>query len=128
MEPSVIIHPSLSPQPGTHETATAWVLARYYKCSIEFLQPSRGYRQKTADIVMNGRPWELKSPTGSSLSSVLRRQLRRGVHQSRYIIIDTRRTKISDVFIIRGVERYLANSRRVKSVIIITKDQKVLEL
>jgi len=60
----VIIPAELPVPPEQHEIDTAWVLARHFRAVVEFLRPIEGYKLKTADLVMNGVVWELKSLTG----------------------------------------------------------------
>lgn len=128
MSADVIIHPSINPRPEMHEIETAWILARYYKRRIEFIAPSRGYKTKSPDIILNGKMWEIKSPTGNSLSSTLRRQLRKSAKQSQYLVLDTSRTKIDDEYILKSVHKYLEEKRKIKKIIIIDKQKDVLEL
>jgi len=60
-------HPS---PPEPHEVDAAMILARHYKCAVEFLAPVDDYKRKTADIVMLGVLWEIKSPIGASKSTI----------------------------------------------------------
>jgi hypothetical protein len=41
-----------SPEP--HEIEAAWILARHYGCTVEFLIPVDDYKRKTPDMVMQG--------------------------------------------------------------------------
>ena len=83
-------HPS---PPEQHEIDAAWILARHFQCAVEFLTPVDDYKRKTADIVMLGIQWEMKSPIGASKSTI-GNQFSIAKKQSRNIIIDTRRTAI----------------------------------
>jgi hypothetical protein len=41
----VIIPNSIKPLPETHEIEVAWILAKHFKCIVEFLQPRLGYKR-----------------------------------------------------------------------------------
>jgi len=51
------------------------------------------YKRKTADIVMFGVLWEIKSPIGASKSTISN-QFQVASRQSRNVVIDTRRTAL----------------------------------
>jgi hypothetical protein len=59
----VIIPLSLDVPPEEHEIELAWILARHYQVTVEFLKPIKGYQVKTADVVMNGLIWEFEFVT-----------------------------------------------------------------
>ncbi|MBQ8084490.1 MAG: hypothetical protein IJ232_00105 [Lachnospiraceae bacterium] len=48
-------------------------------------------------------------------------------HQSENIIIDLRRTKISQEQALKEIERYFRLSKRLRRIIIITKDEIILD-
>lgn len=102
------------------------MLAKHFRCTVEFLQPSRGYKQKTPDIVMNGLMWEIKSPTGSSRKSTIETQFG-GLKQARNLVIDSRRTKLEEDFIIRQIQ-IEASKRRTGKLLLISKESKVVDL
>ncbi|MDR0854330.1 MAG: hypothetical protein LBN34_08165 [Clostridiales Family XIII bacterium] len=97
-EPKVIISQNIIPPPEEHEISAAWILAKHFHCSIEFLKPLDGYKRKTPDFVMGALEWELKSPIGNSRRTI-KDKLREAKLQSPNIVIDTRRTKLHDIFI-----------------------------
>jgi hypothetical protein len=107
--------------------AVAWVLANYYRCTIEFLQPIASYKTKTPDIVMNGIMWEIKSPTGNSQKSTVEYQFK-GLKQSRNLIIDGRRTKLNDTFIKAQIALEITRHSRVGRILFITKADEIIEL
>lgn len=125
--PSVIVPKHISPRPESHEREIAWILARHFQCRIEFLIPIDSYKTKTADIVMNGIMWEIKSPKGNSVTSTIQAQFKRGAKQSRSLIIDGRRTKLTDTYIQKQIILELRHRSRIKRVIYITKSSKVNE-
>jgi len=92
--PGQVVIPASHPNPPEpHEIDTAWTLARHFRCTVEFLIPADDYMRKTADIIMLGVEWEIKSPIGNSKATI-ENQFRRASKQSKYIVIDTRRTTL----------------------------------
>jgi hypothetical protein len=124
---SVIIPTNLSSPLEDHEVEVAWILAYHYNDVIEFLRPVDGYRIKTADIVMNGVMYEIKSPIGHSKTTISR-QIERAAKQSKYIVLDGRRTAISDTEIENKIRFVLSVRQSVQKVIFITKQQTVVEI
>lgn len=122
----VIIADTIHPLPEQHEVEIAWILAKHFRCNVEFLQPQAGYKMKTPDIVMKGVMWEIKSPTGSSRKATIEYQFK-GLKQSRNLIIDGRRTKLDDTFIVEQLEKE-AKHHRTATILFIDKAQKVLEV
>ena len=119
-----VAHPKL---PEPHEVNAAWILARYYHTTVQFLTPVDDYMRKSADIVMLGVEWEMKSPVGASKSTI-ENQFRRASKQARNIIIDTRRTPLDDEEIEKAVIRETKRHSTVKMVILIKKSEKVVEM
>ena len=72
-----------------HELSAAKRLASTGR-DIEFLPRIEGREVKTADILMDGIAWEMKSPESSNLKS-LQRILRRAGKQSPNVLIDVAR-------------------------------------
>jgi len=92
--PGQVIFPANHPNPPQqHEIDVAYILARYYRTTVEFLIPIDDFKRKSADIKMFGIQWEIKSPVGGSKSTI-QNQFRRGAKQSKNIILDVRRTKL----------------------------------
>ncbi len=123
----VIIPEGMKPRPMQHELDVAQILARHYKCVVEFLQPIASYKTKTPDIVMNGVMWEIKSPTGNSKKSTLESQFN-GLKQSRNLIIDARRTKLDDTFVQAQIEKEISKHAKVGKILCILKTTVVFEI
>jgi hypothetical protein len=123
-KPEVVIPDTIKPRPEAHEIEVAWILAKHYACIVEFLQPSAGYKMKTPDIVMSGLMWEIKSPTGASRRLTIQGQFK-GLKQSRNLVIDGRRTKLSDSLIQKQIATEIARHTRVGNILFITKSQQV---
>jgi hypothetical protein len=60
-----VIIPAGHPNPPEqHEIEAAWILARHFRTTVEFLIPIDDYKRKTPDIIMLGIEFEIKSPIG----------------------------------------------------------------
>ena len=124
----MVIFPANSPvQPEPHEVEAAWILALHFRVVVEFLQPSEGYKMKTADIVMNGLIWEMKSPTGSGRTTIAN-QFHRASKQSSHLVFDARRVHVADDIVLAQVRQEVARRRHIKAVLYIAKDGTVLEI
>jgi hypothetical protein len=123
----VIVNPNLSNPPSAHEIDAARIVAKHYDTVIEFLRPVEGYKIKTADFVMNGLMWEIKSPIGNSKLTVSR-QFKIASKQSKFIVFDSRRTKLSDDFIEKQIRFEITKRTTIKKVIFIKKSAEILEL
>ena len=124
---NVIIPTDLVNPIESHEIEAAWILARHYNVIVEFLKPIDGYKVKTADFVMDGIIWELKSPIGKSKNTI-EHTLRRAGKQSRFLVFDGRRAQLSDEFMVQKIHYELSKRRSIKKVIFINKNQEVLEI
>ena len=113
--------------PEPHEVDAAYILARHYQSTVEFLIPVDDYKRKSADIVMLGVVWEIKCPTGVSKSTI-RNQFRRASRQSKCIIIDTRRTKLEKESIEKETLYQIKERPYIKKVILIDKFEKIIEI
>ena len=119
-----ISHPN---PPEPHEVDVAMILARHYQCTVEFLIPVDDYKRKTADIVMLGVAWEIKSPLGASKSTI-GNQFQFATKQSRSIILDTRRTKLAYDDIVKKVLFEINKRSSIKRVVLIDKSGVVVEI
>ena len=123
-----VIIPAGHPNPPEpHEVDAAMVLARHYQTTIEFIVPVDDYKRKSADIVMLGVQWEIKSPTGKSKYTI-QEQFRRASKQAKNIIIDSRRTKLKYEDIENSVFFELRKRPYINKVILIGKSEIVIEI
>jgi hypothetical protein len=76
---------------------------------------------------MLGVHWEMKSPIGTSKSTI-RNQFRRASRQSKSIIIDLRRTKLKYKSIENEVLFQIKERPYIKQLILIDKSEKVIEI
>ena len=126
--PGQVIIPANHPNPPeAHEIDAAYILARHYQCEVKFLIPISDFKRKTADIIMLGVEWEIKSPIGKSKYTI-QDQFRRASKQAKNIVLDTRRTKLKDDLIEKYILAALKKRPSIKKVILINKLQKVVEI
>ena len=128
LNPGQVIIPADHPNPPEpHEVDVARILACYFRCTVEFLIPVDDYMRKTADIVMLGVEWEMKSPIGDSKSTI-GNQFQTAIRQSKHIVIDTRRTSLEYDRIEKSVLLEMKKRTVVKKVILINKSAEVVEI
>ena len=128
INPGQVIIPAGHPNPPEpHEVEAAYILARHYQETVEFLIPVDDYKRKSADIVMLGVEWEIKCPHGASKSTI-GNQFRFASKQSKNIIIDTRRTSLEYESIEKRVLFETKRRPTIKRVVLIDKLEKVIEI
>jgi hypothetical protein len=115
---------ALNVPPEKHEYSTAVFFAKRGK-DIVFIKPSDIKRQHTPDFAMDGKMWEVKSPVVYSKSS-FEDNLRRAVKQSEHIIYDLRRLKLRDETVYIKELKKWSRKRKVRTLIIITRDGQLL--
>lgn len=121
----VIVKTDIKDRPKDHEMSAALILANYYfKADVTFLRPESN---KTPDIEVYGKKWEIKSPMGNSKKTI-ENNLRMARKQSKHIVIDLRRIKMHKVRAIARINYFLSKQQQIKRVIVITKDQKIVDI
>jgi hypothetical protein len=110
-----------------HEKVTAKSLALAGH-DVEFIKAVNQENIATADVLLDGEKWEIKSPTGAKLSLV-EKNLRRGSKQSDGIIFDSRRVKhLPDKAIARELSTQLKFINNVKRIKFVNRHGKVLDI
>jgi len=123
-----VIIPANHPNPPeSHELNAAHLLARHFQCTVEFLIPLDDYKRKTPDFKMLGAEWELKSPIGNSKDTI-RNQMRLASKQSKYIVIDIRRSKIHPSKAERKIRNELSIRQATKRVLLIINANKIVDI
>jgi len=112
--------------PAPHEEDVAKILAHHYETTVEFIMPIDDYKRKTADIMMNGVAWEIKSPKGNSKSTI-GTQFSRASKQANNIVLDTRHTKLKYERIETSVKLEMKKRHTIRKVILINKTKKIVE-
>ena len=108
-----------------HERIVANILARVGK-EVEFLRPSNNAGVHLPDIKMDGVRWEIKSPKGKS-SRTIENNIRAALHQSPNIIIYLGRIKQSPKRCLAALNRQFKLTKKIKRLIIITKQHKIID-
>jgi len=120
-----IIRPA-NVKPEPHEIYAAEFLANL-GYDIEFLEQNYTKGATNTDIVMNGLLWEIKSPHGEG-KHTLRHAFYKASKQSKNIIIDLRKMKMSDDRCISIIQHLLNLTKSVRKLIVITKTHKLLDI
>lgn len=119
-----VIIPS-NAKPWPHERRVADILASHGYI-VEFIPENNVTR--SADILLDGSKYEIKSPVSNKLAAV-ERNLKRGIGQSRQIIFDSSRMKdVRDSQIIRILAYQLKKHNNLKKVIFINRSKEVIDV
>ena len=109
----------------THENATVVFLTEQ-GFNVELLPPVQRKGARTPDIRMLDLEWEMKSPRSNG-KYTLEHSFRSALKQSPNIIFDIRGSKMPEKKCIAEIERRFNDFKKVKRVIIITKQQRLLD-
>ena len=112
--------------PEPHEVDAALILSHHYQTTVEFQIPVDDYKRKSADIVMLGAEWEIKTPKGTSKNTIYK-QFRRASKQANNIVIDTRYTKLKYSRIEKSVQIEIEKRQSIRKVILINKTKNIVE-
>ncbi|MBR1816264.1 MAG: hypothetical protein IJ763_06145 [Lachnospiraceae bacterium] len=94
---------------------------------VELIPPSKIKGFRMPDIMLQGLPWEMKSPEGSG-KRTFKNTVQNASHQSENIIIDLQRCPLAQEQAINELEHYFRLSRRLKRMKIVTKEKIVLDI
>ncbi len=110
-----------------HEQETAKVLIKYGHV-VEFLKTIDKKGRQTADCLVDGVVWEMKSPRASNLKTV-ERNLKRGKWQSDSIIFDSRRMKhIPDKAIEKKLRVCFTAIKEIKQIKFINRRGQIIDI
>ena len=119
----IIIEPGLNVWPHELKTAEALAAAGY---TVEFIRKSDSPHVRTADVVMNGERWEFKSPTSDKIV-MIQKNIRRALHQSAFVVFDSRRMKrLPNAAIEREVRLRSAELKSLKKLIYISRHGEIV--
>jgi len=122
---TVIIPNNVFPIPSKRELSAARIIANYLKSDV-VCQPCSN--RKTPDFYAAGLYWELKTPTGTGKYNI-QHLLHLAIQQSPNIIIDARFSKMHITRITHELKLHSKiTTKGVKRLLLITKDQKVVEI
>ena len=80
---------------------------------IELIPPTKIPHLQMPDIMMQGIPWEMKSPQGNGKRTIMN-TIQNAAHQSCNVIIDLRRLKISDDIAVKEFKHHFDLSKRIR--------------
>ena len=115
----------LNTPPEKHEFEAAKFFADR-GLDVVFIPTSNIPKIHTADIIMDGVEWEIKSPTGKSKRTI-QNSLRQAVKQSHYIIFDLRRIKLNEEECISQLRKQFDLKKYIKRIVIIKKNLELEE-
>lgn len=93
---------------------------------IELIPPAQIKGLQMPDIMLLGKPWEMKAPIGNGKNTIMHIMQCAG-RQSCNVIIDLRRCKIETIEAIKKIEYYFKASKRIRNLIIIVNDEKIID-
>ena len=121
----IILSPDVNIWP--HEMRTAKALAAHGYV-VRFIRKSEREFHTSADVYINGVAWEIKSPKSPHLHKV-QDNLRRAVHQSQYVVFDSRRMKkIPDIAIERELHKWAKEMKELKGLLFVNRHGIVLPI
>lgn len=110
-----------------HELATARALADA-GYDVEFAHKTEGNRVTSADVIVNGVLWEMKSPQAGSRRAI-ERNLRKASKQSANIIFDSQRMKgISDAEVKRELHKYADLIKAIRRLWFVNCNREVIDI
>ena len=122
---SIIVSPGANIWP--HELKTAQALAAHGYI-VRFIRKSEIDRETSADVIIDNLQWEIKSPTSSSLRA-LDRNVRKALHQSSNVIVDSFRIKqIPDHAIERELRKLARELRSLKRLLFVSRHRDVIDI
>lgn len=116
----------LKSPPEKHERATANFFAKRGE-DIQFIRPHSIKGSHNPDYIMNGKIWEIKSPTTYSDSS-FEHNFRKAMKQSKNIIFNLRRlNQVNERKYTTELKKWCQTST-IKTLVVITRDGRILTL
>ena len=123
-EYNVLVPSDIKPYPQPHEVSAAAILAEHFKADVQFIR--RTVNAKSADVLILGTIWEIKSPLGKGKRNI-QHTLTDALRQSKCIVFDARRSMLHTTKIIRELQRQYNMTTSMKRLILIKKDRTVVE-
>lgn len=111
----------------SHELKTAEALAAV-GYTVEFIRRSEERYATSADCIIDGTVWEMKSPTTDSKRRI-QRTLRDALSQSQYVIFDSRRMKgLPDKAIEQELRKWAPELKSLKRLIFVGRGGVVIDI
>lgn len=110
-----------------HELSTARALADA-GYDVEFAHKTEGDRVTSADVIVSGVLWEMKSPQAGNRKAI-ERNLRKASKQSADIIFDSQRMKgISDAEVERELRKYAVHIKAIRRLWFVNRNRAVIDI
>ena len=120
----VIIKTSSKDVPRNYELSASKIIAEYFKTNVIFLRP---IPMKSPDLDIDGKIWELKSPTGNSKNTI-HNNFKEARVKTVNIIIDLRRCRLNEVNAKARIRAEIKKRKRRKGgILVINKKGEVLD-
>lgn len=121
----IIIAPDVNIWPHEYDTAQSLALAGM---TVEFIRKSEERFATSADVLIDGVQWEMKSPKSDKLKMV-QKNLRLALRQSQNVIFDSRRMKkLPDSAIEREVRKWGYELKAMKHLIYVNRQGEVVRV
>lgn len=121
----IIIAADLNVWPHEYETAKALAKSGL---TVEFVRRSEEYRTTSADVIIDGECWEIKAPI-SNKASAIDKNIRKALHQSKFVIFDSHRMKhVSDSVIERELRKSAGILRSMRHLLFADRHRSVIDI
>jgi hypothetical protein len=95
---------------------------------VEFMTTKNMKHTKSPDILMDGKTWEIKSPSASKLSAV-ERNLKRAYHQSSNIVFDSHRMgRLPDKSIQSELIKQFKLTKNIQRILFVNRKREVIDI
>lgn len=125
----IIIELELGARPSATELEVVEVLVVHgvARESVKFLKPNRAKSARTPDILIDGVPWEIKSPKSNG-SRTMEHAVRSASKQAGNIIIDLRQSQLNTNRAISQIKFHSLKRTNIKRLIVVTKGETLLDI
>lgn len=125
-EYNVITPVGMRPKPDDNERVIAELMAKYFKSDVKFIKREDVATTPDISVIRHNQRWEIKNIRGNSKRTI-QNNLRAADDQSQNVIISLLETRMTqDQALGRIREFYATGPVRIKQLLLITKEQKVL--
>ena len=124
-EGKIIIQSGANVWPHELKTAEALAAAGY---TVEFVRRSEEQRAQSADVLMLDEIWEMKAPR-SDKASAIDKNVRKALHQSKWVIFDSRRMKsVPDSTVERELRKSAQTLRSMRRLLFVNRKAEVIDI
>ncbi|MDR1421568.1 MAG: hypothetical protein LBI64_01725 [Coriobacteriales bacterium] len=104
--------------------STTIILAGHFQTDVQLIR--RVVNAKSADVLILGTVWEIKSPLGKGKRNI-QHTLTDALKQSKCIVFDAKRSKLHMVKITNELQRQFRMTASMQRLLLIRKDKTVVE-